>query len=110
MIIVTMHRNRQGIRQSVNKSVMLQNSSETGRKRFPRGFRDWIRRVATSRRTREGNTDHASYRKCPFCGEPNFRISDRQRARPELYRSRTFRVKWLCLSCGKRETETVEDL
>ena len=36
-------------------------------------------------------------------------MSDRQRARPEVYGSSTFRVKWLCLTCGYRTTELVED-
>jgi hypothetical protein len=88
---------------------MLQNTAESGRKRFTREFRDWLRRVTTSGRSHGKNMDHAPYRKCPSCGEPKFRISDRQRARPELYRSRTYRVNWLCLSCGMRETELVED-
>jgi hypothetical protein len=36
-------------------------------------------------------------------------MSDRQRARPDVYGSSTFRVKWLCLTCGYRTTELVED-
>ena len=36
-------------------------------------------------------------------------MSDRQRAAPDIYRSRAFRVKWLCLTCGHRETEDIEE-
>lgn len=97
---------RVGQGKSVSKSAMLQDRSESG-KHFALDFGRWIRRAATSGRTRD--KDHAPYRKCPSCGEPKFRISDRQRAQPEQYRSRTYRVKWLCLSCGKRETEMVEE-
>lgn len=48
------------------------------------------------------------YRKCPKCHEGDFRVCDRQRLQPDVYGSRTLLVKWLCLSCGNRETETVE--
>ena len=50
-----------------------------------------------------------AYRKCPQCGERDFRVSDRQRAQPEVYRSRTFCLKWLCLACGHRKVENVEE-
>jgi predicted RNA-binding Zn-ribbon protein involved in translation (DUF1610 family) len=93
----------------MNKSGILQNAAETGRKGIARELGDWLRRVATSGKKPGNNLEHAPYRKCPSCGEPKFRISDRQRARPDLYRSRTYRVTWLCLSCGKREIETVVD-
>jgi predicted RNA-binding Zn-ribbon protein involved in translation (DUF1610 family) len=53
---------------------------------------------------------HASYRKCPQCGERDLRLSDRQRAQPDVYRSRVFLLKWLCLACGYRDNETVEEL
>ena len=61
---------------------------------------------------RKANTaePHAPYRKCPQCGDRDFRLSDRQRAHPDIYRSRVFLLKWLCLVCGHRETETVEEL
>jgi C4-type Zn-finger protein len=52
---------------------------------------------------------HAAFRRCPQCGAREFRLSDRQRARPDVYRSRVFLLKWLCLACAYRETETVED-
>jgi hypothetical protein len=52
---------------------------------------------------------HAAYRKCPHCGGRDFRISDRQRTRPDVYGSRLFSVKWLCLACGMREAEEVEE-
>ena len=45
---------------------------------------------------------------CPKCGESAFRMADRQRTRPDIYGSRTFRLKWLCLRCGHR-TESVEE-
>jgi len=64
----------------------------------------------TGRAARVKNVDpHASYRKCPQCGERDFRLSDRQRAKPDVYRSRVFLLKWLCLGCGYRENETVEE-
>jgi len=88
---------------------MMQNRGENDRKGFAREFADWMRRVGMFGRMHGKNSDHAPYRKCPSCDEPKFRISDRQRARPELYLSRTYRVNWLCLSCGKCETEIVDD-
>ncbi len=87
---------------------MLQNPAGSS-KSFAHDFREWVRRIAISGRRHGKNPDHAPYRKCPSCGEPKFRISDRQRAQPELYLSRMYRVKWLCLSCGEWETETVEE-
>lgn len=47
--------------------------------------------------------------KCPKCGELDFRTSDRQRIRPDIYGSNTFRLKWLCLSCGYRTIEDIEE-
>ena len=91
------------------KSAILQNAAENGRKSFAREFGRWLRRIARFGRTQGAKLDQGPYRKCPSCGEPNFRISDRQRAQPELYLSRTYRVTWLCLSCGKREIEMVVD-
>jgi hypothetical protein len=35
-------------------------------------------------------------------------MADRQRTRPDVYGSRSYRVKWLCLDCGYR-TESVEE-
>ncbi len=58
---------------------------------------------------RKAADPHPSYRKCPKCGERDFRLSDRQRAQPEVYRSRVFLLKWLCLACGYRENETIEE-
>jgi C4-type Zn-finger protein len=52
---------------------------------------------------------HAANRKCPKCAERDFRACDRQRTRPDDYRSRAYRVKWLCLACGYRETEDLEE-
>ena len=94
----------------MSKSPMRQNASDKNPRRSPaREFGNWIRSLASPREKREPNEEHAPYRKCPGCGERDFRISDRQRARPDVYGSRTFCVKWLCLTCGKRETETVEE-
>jgi len=94
----------------MDKSVARQNISEKGgRKSLARELGSWIRSMTSVREKWEPNEDHAPYRKCPACGERDFRISDRQRARPEVYGSRTFCVKWLCLTCGKRETETIEE-
>ena len=58
---------------------------------------------------RKGADPHISYRKCPKCGERDYRLSDRQRSKPEVYRSRVFLLKWLCLACGYRENETIEE-
>ena len=94
----------------MTKYVAMQNPPRMNdRKGFARQFRDWLRNLTSSRQPRDANEEHASYRKCPACGERDFRISDRQRSKPELYGSRTFCVKWLCLSCGARQTEIVEE-
>jgi hypothetical protein len=70
--------------------------------------------LARTRPVSPGRTNatepYAAYRKCPQCGARDFRQSDRQRTQPDVYRSRMFRLKWLCLACGHRETETVEEL
>ena len=71
-------------------------------------WRTFVARPTATARAK--NVDpHASYRKCPQCGERDFRLSDRQRAEPDIYRSRVFLLKWLCLRCGYRENETVEE-
>lgn len=94
----------------MDKSATRQSTSEkSGRKSLAREFGGWIRNLTSFRERREPNEGHAPYRKCPACGERDFRISDRQRARPDVYGSRTFCVKWLCLACGNRETETIEE-
>ena len=59
--------------------------------------------------TRRSDAGERLSSKCPKCGEADFRTSDRQRTRPEIYGSRTFRLKWLCLTCGYRTIEIVED-
>jgi C4-type Zn-finger protein len=68
----------------------------------------WMRGRVRPGGTEQTRSGQESYRKCPKCEEGDFRVSDRQRLRPEVYGSRTLRVKWLCLSCGHRETEIVE--
>ena len=67
----------------------------------------WIRGLASP--GEKHDDERAAYRKCPACGERNFRMTDRQRQSPHVYRSRIFSVKWLCLTCGHRENETVEE-
>jgi C4-type Zn-finger protein len=59
---------------------------------------------------RKSAESQASYRRCPKCGERDLRLSDRHRPEPSVYQSRIFVLKWLCLSCGYRETETVEEI
>ena len=60
--------------------------------------------------TKKSSADpHAAYRKCPKCGERDLRLSDRQRAKPNVYQSRVFQLKWLCLACGYRENEIIEE-
>ena len=70
-----------------------------------RGVSRWVRRIAS---LPARNQRDRSYRKCPKCGGPDFRMTDRQRARP-VYGSRTYRVKWLCLHCGYETKEYVEE-
>lgn len=72
---------------------------------------NWIRKLIPGalRATRRWDAAERHSAKCPKCGEPDFRMSDRQRTRPEIYGSRTFRLKWLCLTCGYRTIETVEE-
>ena len=76
-------------------------------------FLNWTRGVArrlgSLRATRRADVGLRLSAKCPKCGEPDFRTSDRQRTRPEVYGSNTFRLKWLCLTCGHRTVEIVED-
>jgi predicted RNA-binding Zn-ribbon protein involved in translation (DUF1610 family) len=69
----------------------------------------WIRRIASLREKQKSNARHAAYRKCPTCGKPDLRMSDRQRTRPDVHGSRTVRVKWLCLNCGYQMMEHVEE-
>ena len=64
-----------------------------------------VQRIASLRVNR--NQRNARYRKCPKCGEPDFRMTDRQRARP-VYGSSTYRVKWLCSNCGHQTKEYVD--
>jgi C4-type Zn-finger protein len=72
-------------------------------------LRTLIAGMGTALRSRAGADRNASYRKCPKCGERDLRLSDRQRANPNAYRSQIYALKWLCLGCGYRETETVEE-
>jgi hypothetical protein len=59
---------------------------------------------------RKSAESQSSYRRCPKCGERDLRLSDRHRPEPSVYQSRIFVLKWLCLSCGYRETETTEEI
>lgn len=72
-------------------------------------FRDWVNGVVATPNEPNAVEPYRSYRKCPKCGERDFRLSDRQRARPDIYRSRLFLLKWLCLTCAHREDEIVEE-
>jgi C4-type Zn-finger protein len=75
-------------------------------------FLNWVRtvlRLGSRRATRKSDAGERHSAKCPKCGEPDFRMSDRQRTRPEIYNSRSFRLKWLCLTCGYRTTEIIEE-
>jgi len=71
--------------------------------------REVIRRIASLRITRRSDAGVRLSAKCPKCGESDFRMSDRQRTRPDVYGSSTFRLKWLCLTCGYRTIEIVEE-
>ena len=77
--------------------------------KWSREVSGWIQRIASLREKRKSNARHAAYRKCPECGKPDFRMSDRQRTRPDDYGSRTVGVKWLCLNCGYQMMEYVEE-
>ena len=69
------------------------------------GIQKVIASLRAKRRSDEGVRLTA---KCPKCGKPGFRMVDRQRTRPDVYGSRTCRVKWLCLDCDYR-TESIEE-
>lgn len=71
-------------------------------------FLNWSRGVIQRTRRSDGGVRLSP--KCPNCGAPDLRMSDRQLTRPDVYGSRTFRVKWLCLRCGYRTSEDVEEL
>ena len=68
-----------------------------------------IQKIASLRVTRRSDAVGRLSAKCPKCGESDFRTSDRQRTRPDVYGSSTFRLKWLCLTCGYRTIEYVEE-
>jgi hypothetical protein len=68
-------------------------------------IQDKIGSTRLKQRPKEGSRPTAQ---CPQCGEAAFRMADRQRTRPDVYGSHTFRLKWLCLDCGHR-TESVEE-
>ena len=76
---------------------------------FLRWVRTVIRRLGSLRVTRKSDAGERLSAKCPKCGESDFRMSDRQRTRPDVYGSRSFRLKWLCLTCGYRTAEIVEE-
>ena len=68
-----------------------------------------IQRIASLRAKRRSDEGTRLSSKCPKCGQPDFRMSDRQRTKSDVYGSHTFRVKWLCLNCGYRAMEYVEE-
>ena len=73
-------------------------------------FRNWMNMAGAADDAPPNAVEpYRTYRKCPKCGERDFRLSDRQRARPDIYRSRLFLLKWLCLTCAHREDEIVEE-
>src|SRR5688572_24892341 len=78
--------------------------------RFLNWSREVIQRIGLFRVTRRPDGGVRPSAKCPLCGAPDFRMSDRQLTRPDVYGSRTFRVKWLCLRCGYGTSEDVEEL
>lgn len=77
--------------------------------KWSREVSGWIQRIALLQEKRKSNPEHTAYRKCPKCGKPDFRMSDRLRTRPDVYGSRTVRVKWLCFNCGYPMMEYVEE-
>jgi len=49
------------------------------------------------------------HRKCPKCGERDFRLHDQYRARPDVFGPRFLHQKWLCYSCGHAKTDNIEE-
>jgi hypothetical protein len=47
--------------------------------------------------------------KCPQCGGSDLRVSDRKRTRPDVYGSRSHRLKWVCFNCSYHEMQDVEE-
>lgn len=74
-----------------------------------RRLMDWMLRRASDKDHASNNSGHPAYRKCPKCGERDFRVSDRQLERPEIFGSRAYRVKWICSACGNQESELIEE-
>ena len=74
-------------------------------------FLTWSREVIRGplRATQKSDAGMRLSAKCPKCGEADFRTSDRQRIQPDVYGSSAFRLKWLCLTCGYRTTEVIEE-
>jgi hypothetical protein len=50
------------------------------------------------------------YRKCPECGERDYRCEDRYRSRPDVFNGpRYFHEKWRCYSCNHFEATNIEE-
>ena len=50
------------------------------------------------------------YRKCPQCGERDFRLEDRYHHRPDIFGGpRYFHEKWRCYSCNHFEATNIEE-
>jgi rubredoxin len=70
---------------------------------------DWVLGRSSDGDNASNNSGHPAYRKCPKCGERDFRVNDRQMARPDVYGSRAYRLKWVCGACGNQESEVIEE-
>ena len=49
------------------------------------------------------------FRKCPRCGERDFRLIDAYRIRPDVFGERILHQKWLCYNCSHREEDNLEE-
>jgi len=49
------------------------------------------------------------HRQCPKCGERDYRLRDQYRSRPDPFGPRFLHEKWLCYSCGHKETNNIEE-
>jgi len=70
---------------------------------------DWLLGRPSDGDRTNNNSGSSVYRKCPQCGDRNFRVSDRQLARPDVFGSRSYRLKWICGACSHQEFEIIEE-
>lgn len=80
--------------------------------RIKAGFRWFLKTIRTQSRLQNLETELAAlrearsnrHRKCPSCGERDFRLRDQYRYHPDIFQSdRHLHEKWLCYTCGYAE-------